>query len=53
MLLIFLIISGIDLVDWMVEFSTPDEESERQVFGGMIPDFDNWKKDIEEKYSLK
>ena len=37
----------------IVEFSTPDEESERQVFGGMIPDFNNWKKEIEEKYNLK
>jgi len=34
----------------IVEFSTPDEESERKVDSGKIPDFENWKKEIEGKY---
>jgi quercetin dioxygenase-like cupin family protein len=30
----------------IVEFSTPDEESERKVLSGKIPNFENWKKEI-------
>ncbi len=33
----------------IIEFSTPDVESERKIDSGYVPDFENWKEEIERK----